>query len=102
MALWPSWLERWTLERWTGDRVVQCSNPATATYVCFGTLAIPTPFCRCLSDEILKAVGPFYLVSMPAEVKYPTSCSIVGYYARVRVLQWASINTSINRSFVSS
>ena len=40
----------------------------------FGTLAIPfTPLCRCLSEETLKAVGPFYLVSMPGEVKYPTS-----------------------------
>ena len=26
----------------------------------------------CLSDETLKAVGPFYMVSMPGEVKYPT------------------------------
>ena len=26
----------------------------------------------CLSDEELKAVCPFYLVSMPVEVKYPT------------------------------
>ena len=26
----------------------------------------------CLSDETLKAVGPFYLVSMPGELKYPT------------------------------
>ena len=26
----------------------------------------------CLSDETLKAVGHFYLVSMPGEVKYPT------------------------------
>ena len=26
----------------------------------------------CLSDETQKAVGPFYLVSMPGEVKYPT------------------------------
>ena len=26
----------------------------------------------CLSDETLKAVGSFYLVSMPGEVKYPT------------------------------
>ena len=33
----------------------------------FGTLAIPfTPLA-------LKAVGPFYLVSMPGEVKDPTS-----------------------------
>ena len=27
----------------------------------------------CLSDETLKGVGPFYLVSMPGEVKDPTS-----------------------------
>ena len=27
----------------------------------------------CLSDETLKAVGPFYLVSMPGEVQDPTS-----------------------------
>ena len=26
----------------------------------------------CLSDETVKAVGPFFLVSMPGEVKYPT------------------------------
>ena len=26
----------------------------------------------CISDETLKAVGPFYLVSMPGEVKYLT------------------------------
>ena len=26
----------------------------------------------CLSDEELNAVGPFYLVSMSGEVKYPT------------------------------
>ena len=25
-----------------------------------------------ISDETLKAVGPFYLVSMPGEVKDPT------------------------------
>ena len=31
----------------------------------FGTLAIPfTPLCQCLSKETLKAVGPFYLVSI--------------------------------------
>ena len=29
----------------------------------FGTLALPfTPLCQCLSEEILKTVGPFYLV----------------------------------------
>ena len=31
-----------------------------------------TPYYLCLSDETLKAVGPFDLVSMPVEVKYPT------------------------------
>ena len=39
----------------------------------FGTLAIPfPPLCQCLSKEILKAVVPFYLVSMRGEVKDPT------------------------------
>ena len=39
-----------------------------------GTLAIPsTPLCQCLSEETLKAVGRFYLVSIPGEVKDPTS-----------------------------
>ena len=28
--------------------------------------------CLCLSEEILTAGGPFYLVSMPGEVKDPT------------------------------
>ena len=27
----------------------------------------------CLSEETLNSVGPFYLVPMPGEVKYPTS-----------------------------
>ena len=31
-----------------------------------------TPLCLCLSEETLKAVGPFYLVSMTGEVKDPT------------------------------
>ena len=40
----------------------------------FGILAIPfTPLCQCLSEETLKSVGPFYLVSMPGEVKEHTS-----------------------------
>ena len=29
---------------------------------------ICSPRCQCLSEEILKAVVPFYLVSMPGEV----------------------------------
>ena len=40
----------------------------------FGTLAIPfTRFCQCLSEDTVKAVGPCYLLSMPGEVKDPTS-----------------------------
>ena len=31
-----------------------------------------TPVCLCFSDATLKAVGTYYLVSMPEEVKYPT------------------------------
>ena len=70
-ARWPNGLERWLVQAtglsWPG------SNP-TAEKLRFGTLAIPfTPLCQCLSEETLKAVGPFYLVSMPGEVKDPTS-----------------------------
>ena len=35
----------------------------------FSNLRLPQ-FAKCLSEEILKAFGPFYLV--PGEVKYPT------------------------------
>ena len=51
------------------------SNPtAVKRTFHFGTLAVPfTPLCQCLSEETLKAVDPFYLVSMPGEVKDPTS-----------------------------
>ena len=39
----------------------------------FKTWAVSfTPLCLCLSEETLKAVGPFYLVSMPGEEKDPT------------------------------
>ena len=31
-----------------------------------------TPLCHCLYEEILTVVGPFYLVSMPWELKDPT------------------------------
>ena len=34
--------------------------------------------CQCLSEETLKAVGPFYLVFMP-EVKYPTKAVNVSH-----------------------
>ena len=58
----------------TGDRTVDGSSATSVKNVLFGTLAIPfTPLCQCLSDETLKAVVLFYLVSMPGEVKYPIS-----------------------------
>ena len=43
-------------------------------YSRFKNLALYIRDCEslCLSDETVKAVGPFYLVSMPGEVKYPT------------------------------
>ena len=56
----------------TGDRTVDGPSPTSVETFLFGTLAIPfTPLCQCLSDETVNAVGPFYLVSMPGEVKVP-------------------------------
>ena len=45
-----------------------------ACYFRFKNLALNIRNCEslCLSEETLKAVGPFYLVSMPGEVKDPT------------------------------
>ena len=54
----------------TGDRTVNGSSPASLRN--FGNSVYPA-LPECLSDETLKAVGPFYLVSMPGEVKDPTS-----------------------------
>ena len=59
------------LERATDNPVVAGSNPTEAVWKL--SLAISfTRLCQCISEEALKTVGPFYLVSMPAEVKYPT------------------------------
>ena len=51
----------------------QSGKAAAATYSLrnFGNSVYPA--CQCISGETLKAVGPFYMVSMPGEVKYPTS-----------------------------
>ena len=51
-------------ERWPsglGSRSeVEGSSPTSVKTFIFGTLAIPfTPLCHCLSDETVKAVGPF-------------------------------------------
>ena len=70
-TLLPRWgvVAHW-LERATGNRVVAGWNPAEAVW----KLAISfTPLCQCLSEETLKAVVPFYLVSMPGEIKDPIS-----------------------------
>ena len=57
------------LERTTDNRVVAGSNPTEAVWKLW---QFPfTPLCQCLSEETLKAVGRFYLVSMPGEVKDP-------------------------------
>ena len=69
-----SWLwgavAQW-LERATDNRVVAGSNPAEAVWKHW-QFPLGTPLCQCLSEETLKAVGPFYVVSMPGEVKDPT------------------------------
>ena len=71
-ARWPSGLEHWL--GWRPDSSQPGSNPTAVKTFRFVTLAIPfTPLCQCLSDETLNAVGPFYLVSMPGDVKDPTS-----------------------------
>ena len=41
--------------------------------ICLGFMLDMLDICQYLSDETVKAVGAFYLVSMPGEVKYPTS-----------------------------
>ena len=57
--------------RLTGDRVVLGSNLAAATSLrTFGNSVYPT--LSVSFGETLKAVGPFYLVSMPGQVKDPT------------------------------
>ena len=56
------------LERRTGDRGVICLNPGRAASEVWQFRLPPHCLCR-TSDERLKVVGPFYLVSMPGEVK---------------------------------
>ena len=52
----------------TGDRTVDGSSPPSVKIFSlrnFGNSV--NPLCQCLSDETVKAVGPFYLVSMPGK-----------------------------------
>ena len=57
---------------WTRPARVQ--SPWEAIIIRCKNLALYIRDCEslCLSDETVKAVGPFYAVSMPGEVKYPT------------------------------
>ena len=57
---------------WTRPARVQ--SPWEARLIRCKNLALYIRDCEspCLSDETVKAVGPFYLVSMPGEVKDPT------------------------------
>ena len=59
------------LERATEDRVAAGSNPTEAAWKLQMAISF-TPLCQCLSEETLKAVDPFYLVSAPGQVKDPT------------------------------
>ena len=59
-------------EHRTGDRGVLGSNPGrTASEFRQFCLSHITSVFPTLSEETLKAVGPFYPVSMPGEVKVP-------------------------------
>ena len=55
------------------DWVVLCLNPDEATYFASELWQFRLPRFASLSEETLEAVDPFYLVSMPREVTYPTS-----------------------------
>ena len=58
-------VERWTVSRGDGGSI-----PPTAVSK-LRQFRLPH-ICLCLSEETLKAGGPFSLVSMPGEVKDPT------------------------------
>ena len=58
-------VERWTVSRGDGGSI-----PPTA--VSEIRQFCSSYICLCLLEETLKASGPFYLASMPGEVKDPT------------------------------
>ena len=59
------------VERRTVNRGDGGSIPPTAAISKLRHISSPH-ICLCLSEETLKAGGPFCLVSMPGEVKDPT------------------------------
>ena len=66
-------------KQWSGGRAVERRNVSRGDV---GSISPTTGskrrhfrsphICLCLSEDTLKAGGPFCVVSMPGEVKYPT------------------------------
>ena len=65
--------------------IIRCKNLAVNIRYCLSL---------CLSKDTLEAVGPFYLVSMPEEVKHPTR-------GVNRQIPCRGLHTSLNHSCVS-
>ncbi len=86
----------------TGDRSVREGFESHCGQLRFGTLAtLFTPLCQCLSEETLKDVGPFYLVSMPGEVPSNalTSDDLDTQRARVQILLFVAVLFIYRRTF---
>ena len=58
-------VEHWTVNRGDGGSIPSATVSKLRQFRL-------SHICLCLSEETLKAGGPFYLVSMPGEVKDPT------------------------------
>ena len=60
-----------------------------------------TPLCICLLEETVKAIRPFYLLSMPGELKDPTqgvnvwSCFLVGCVRGAEQAVWMSVMSQL-------
>ena len=65
--------------------IIRCKNLALNSRDCLSL---------CLPEETLKSVGPFYLVPMPEEVRYPTQ-------GVNRQIPCRRLHTSLNHSCVS-
>ena len=73
-AVFQSWgtVAGWLASRTLDPRVVSSNPGISVTRACVpGQNTLPL-IARVFSDRTLKIVGPFYLVSMPGEVKGPT------------------------------
>ena len=86
------WLEQMTDDRKVPVRIAQAplQNFGNSVY----------PLCQCHSEQLLKAVGPFYMVSTPGEVNNPAHADKCVTCCRgVHILE--KDNSKINRSCVS-